>query len=99
MERVIPFKLVQRKYMKDHMDCEAASLESKNCWSMLDLHPAVCVRSKKTIMDVEVKNTYFAQLIRYNVMQTNNSFKAPSSIACSLSNPVILSLGRNVTHI
>lgn len=50
-------KLVQRRSMKDHIDCEVASLESKNCLSMLDLNPAVCIYPKKTIIDVGVKNT------------------------------------------
>lgn len=65
--------------MKDHMDCEVASLESKNCQSMLDLHPAVHVHPKKTIMDAGVKNTHSAQLINHTVVQTNNPFKALSS--------------------
>ena len=71
-------KLVQQRSMKDDVDCEVASLESKNCRSKLDLHPAACVRPKKTIMDLGVKNTYSAQL-SYTVVQTNNSFKALSS--------------------
>lgn len=85
-------KFVHRRNTKDHMDCEVASLESKNCWSMLDLHPGVCVCPKKTIMNVGVKSTYSAQVINYTVVQTNNRFKVLSSywIVCGLNNPVTL---------
>lgn len=47
MERVTPFthKLVQRRNMKDCIDCEVASLERNHGQSMLDLHPAVRAHS------------------------------------------------------